>query len=196
MNDLEKQNSVIVGEANKILYDIGLLQVLVKYGKPVPWGSYVLGLMTWRDLDMYLETNEMTEGRFFQLGAKVASLLKPQRMHYRNELIGKTPDNPLGLYWGIYVTRPDFPEELKIYIWAIDSEQLSAYRKQFDDLKIRIDRERRAAILEIKNHFWRHPEYRKGFSSMDIYQAVIEEDIKTVKEFAGWLRKKKGITLG
>jgi hypothetical protein len=195
MNGLEKQNSAIVVEANKILYDIGLLRVLGKYGRPLPWGSYVLGLMTWRDLDMYLETGMMTEDRFFQLGGEIASLVKPQRMHYRNELIGRTPGNPEGLYWGIYVIRPEFPEEWKIDVWAIDSKQLSARKKQFEDLKMQITPERRLTILDIKNHCWRHPEYRRGFSSMDIYRAVIEKNIKTIEGFAGWLKRDKGIII-
>lgn len=79
MNELEKLNSIIVGEANRILYHHGLLGILSNYGNPVPTGSYVLELMTWRDLDIYLETSEITETRFFQLGAEPASAKKTGR---------------------------------------------------------------------------------------------------------------------
>ena len=77
MDELEKLNSTIISEANKILYDQGLLEILGKYGNPVLTGSYVLELMTWRDLDIYLGTNQMTESRFFQLGVEIALCLKP-----------------------------------------------------------------------------------------------------------------------
>ncbi len=194
MNELEKQNSVIVSEANKILYDYGLLAILGKYGNPVPTGSYVLGLMTWRDLDIYIEANEITESRFFQLGGEVALRLKPQRMHYRNEFLGKTADLPVGLYWGVYVSGLVTPEEWKIDLWAIDAEQRKSVQKEFDKLRASIGDERRLVILEIKNHFYKHPEYRRGFGSVDIYHAVIEEDIRSVREFAKWLEKNRGIT--
>ena len=194
MNALEKLNSTMTGEGNKILYNHGLVEIISKYGIPVPTGSYVLGLMTWRDLDIYIETDFITESDFFKLGGEIASRLKPQRMHYRNEFLGKTPNLPVGFYWGIYVTGLVSPEEWKIDLWAIDSEQRKNFQKSMDELRAGISKERRLVILEIKNHYWKHPEYRKTFYSLDIYQAVIEEDIKTVREFAGWLEKNRGIS--
>ena len=158
MNDLEKQNSIIVSEANKILRDRGLLSILEKYGNAVPTGSYVLGLMTWRDLDIYLESDEMTIGKFFKLGAEIAEALRPQRMHFRNEFLGKTPGLPLGFYWGIYVNSPEFPGEWKIDIWSMDSAQLNRYQKSFSELKADIGEDARLIILEIKNHFYKHPD--------------------------------------
>ncbi|MBA7611194.1 hypothetical protein ES703_18413 [subsurface metagenome] len=195
MDELEKLNSTIIGEANRILYDHGLLQVLGKYGNPVLTGSYVLELMTWRDLDIYLETDEMTESRFFQLGAEIAWCLKPQRMHYRNEFIGKTPNLPVGFYWGTYVTGSDFPEEWKIDLWAIDSEQKTILQKGLDELRVKINEDKKPVILMIKNHFCKHTEYRRKFTSMDIYLAVIEEDIMSIEEFARWLEKNKEIII-
>jgi hypothetical protein len=194
INELEKLNSAITAEANKILNECGLSEILGKYGNPVPTGSYMLGLMTWRDLDIYLETNDITESSFFKLGEELVSALKPQRMHYRNEFLGKTPGLPLGYYWGIYATGLVSPEEWKIDLWAISSEQLKSLQKGMDELKTSISEERRQIILEIKSHYWNHPEYRKGFHSLDIYQAVIEENIRSIKGFARWLEKNKGIT--
>ena len=46
----------------------------------------------------------------------------------------------------------------------------------------------------IKKHFCKHPEYRQNFNGMDIYHAVIEEDIKSIKEFARWLEKNREIS--
>jgi len=194
MNELENQNSLITAEANKILYEKGLWTMLSKYGKPAPTGSYALGLMVWRDLDIYLESDEMTRSRFFQLGAEIASALNPQRMHYRNEFLGKTPGLPVGFYWGIYVSGLVSPEEWKIDLWAMDSKQREEFKKADDALKAQIDDKNRLIILEIKSHFYTHPEYRRKFSGLDIYQAVIKNDIKSVAEFAGWLERNKGIS--
>lgn len=188
MSELKELNSKITAEADKILHDVGLFNILKKYGNPVPTGSYILGLMTWRDLDIYLETGEMSVSKFFKLGEEVASSLNTVRMHYRNEHIGKTPVNPKGLYWGIYTIFPDFPEEWKIDVWAIDTAQVSELQKQVEEIKSRITEPEREAILLIKNHFCRHPAYRKDFNSMDIYNAVLDEGITSTYDFSKWLK--------
>ena len=194
MDELEQLNITITSEADRILYDYGLLAALSKYGNPVAVGSYVLGLMTWRDLDVYLETNEMTEAEFFQLGQDIALCLKPHRMHYRNEFVGKTPDLPAGFYWGVYTSTLKSPDVWKIDIWSMDSHQIELYKKEFGILKSRINTDNRPIILAIKHHYCHHPEYRKGFTSRDIYNSVIEEGVKSVNEFSQWLQEHKQIT--
>ncbi len=192
MNDLEKLNSTLITEANEILHEYGLLQILSKYGNPIITGSYSLNLMTWRDLDIYLEADEMTEERFFNLGKEIVVRLKAHRMHFRNEFISKTPNLPVGFYWGIYITL-NFSDVWKIDVWAIDSNQINLYQKELNDLKSRIDEEKRPIILMIKHHFCKHPEYRRKFAARDIYHAVIAENVNSTKQFSEWLRSKKGI---
>lgn len=189
MNELEELNFTIIAEADKILHDHGLLKILEKYGNPVLTGSYVLGLMTWRDLDIYLETDDITVSEFFKLGEEIAQSLNPVKMHFRNEYIGNTQGNPKGLYWGIYTIIPDFPEEWKIDVWAIDTDQVNELQKQVNILQSRITEREREAILLIKNHFCRHPAYRKDFTSTDIYNAVIEDGITTTYDFSKWLKE-------
>jgi hypothetical protein len=40
----------------------------------------------------------------------------------------------------------------------------------------------RAVIIEIKAACWHHPEYRRGFTSADVYEAVVEQCCNTGKE--------------
>ena len=97
--EYEKMNSILVSEANRILHDHGLLEILGKYGKPVVQGSYSLNLMTWRDLDIHLENDHINVEKFFSLGLEIAEKLRPRRMSFRNELESETPGLPKGLYW-------------------------------------------------------------------------------------------------
>jgi len=191
-NEFEKLNSALKSEANTILHDYGLLEMLGGYGKPTILGSYSLNLMTWRDLDIHLESNQMTIKDFFNLGLDIATRLRPRRMSFRNEFIGNTPNLPRGFYWGIY-TKLSFPEEWKIDIWALDSDQAKSLLKRFRDLEKKMSKENRPAILAIKSHFCRHPEYRKSFSSFDIYKSVIEDKIRSPEEFSRWLKNNKRI---
>lgn len=192
MNEYEEANSTLVAEANAILHDYGLLETLGKYGTPIIQGSYALNMMTHRDLDIHLENDEICTRDFFSLGRDIAEKLKPWKMSYRNELIGQTHNLPKGLYWGIYAKLP-FSEEWKIDIWAMDSDQIGAFCRRFEDLKSRISEKNRFTILMIKSHFCRHPEYRKRFSGIDVYKSVIEENVKSVGEFSKWLKQAKGI---
>jgi hypothetical protein len=195
MHQLEKQNLILTSEADRILNELGLLKIMREYGVPFVTGSYTLGLMTWRDLDIYLETNEPDEINFFRMGGRIANTLKPWRMSFRNELITRTPDLPLGLYFGVHTFILGGTEEWKIDIWAMDASQIEQAKKELAVLQAGINESNKIAILEIKSEFCRHPEYRYGLHSMDIYDAVIKYDVKTSEEFTVWVKKTKGIDL-
>src|SRR5437762_7876552 len=89
-------------EADQLL-DSGLRTILDEYGKVHVIGSYALQLMVWRDLDIHLVQPVLDTAGFFEMGGRIAELLKPPRMHYRDETIVATEGLPRGLYWGIYL---------------------------------------------------------------------------------------------
>ena len=134
MNELDALNETLVAEADALLHDHGLLEILQKNGNPVVTGSYILKLMTWRDLDVNLESNEMTVERFFNLGQELAVRLKARRMSYRNETLGEIPTLPRGLYWGLG-TALTFPAGWKIDVWAINSDETRSRRLETENLE-------------------------------------------------------------
>src|SRR5688572_29366487 len=89
-------------EADDILRS-GLLSMLERHGEVHLVGSYVLGLMTWRDLDIHVVREDLDVTAFFDLGGEIARLLQPHRMHFRDESTVGTPGLPRGFYWGIYL---------------------------------------------------------------------------------------------
>jgi len=192
MSDLETLSSTIKAEADALLYDRGLLQVLGEYGKSVITGSYALNLMTWRDLDIYLANDEMTERRFFDLGGEIAWRLKPHRMHYGNTRIEEVPGLPSGLYWGIY-TASGLPDVWKIDLWWTESARIRSSQQELDQLKCAIDEDKRRKILVIKDRVCKSPEHRRTIFSVDVYRAVIEDSVDSIGGFSEWLRAKKGI---
>jgi hypothetical protein len=195
MHELEKQNSILVAEANRILHSYSLLRIMEKYGSPFVTGSYVLGLMTWRDLDINLDTADMTEKAFFQMGGEIAAALKPWRMSFRNELLGKTPGLPLGFYFGVHTRILGDSKDWKIDIWSMNTEQINQVKQEFSELQTEINTTNRMMILEIKNQLCHHPEFLVGIHSLDIYNAVLKHGINTVEQFSRWIKESKGIDL-
>lgn len=187
-------NYAISQEANGILYTLGLRSILEKYGKVHPTGSYVLGLMTWRDLDIYIDNKDITEADFFRMGSDIAGVLKPGKMNYRNEFIRQTPGLPTGLYWGVYTDIID-RETWKIDIWALDSIQIACLMESLNKINSKLDGEKRESILDIKSQLCHHPEYRKSFKSVDIYDTVIGSGVRDIDEFKKWLQKNKGLVI-
>ena len=186
-------NTDIRREADEILHS-GLLSVLGRHGEVHVVGSYTLGLLTWRDLDIHIVREHLDAGAFFDLGGEIAQLLQPHRMHFRDETRVGTPGLPPGLYWGIYLGE-ERQGAWKIDVWQTNQEAFESVRRFGEDLAARLDDTTRAVILDIKNACWRHPEYRRGFTSADIYAAVLDRGVRDLPQFRADLRARKGIDL-
>lgn len=189
MADLILVNEQIRQEADDILDKRGLRKILDEYGFVHLTGSYLLGLMTWRDLDIYLENDDLSETRFFDLGERINSLLNPVKMSFRNERIAKTKGLPPGLYWGIYL-GDERQGAWKIDVWALPKEECKTRGKFCDDLANKISNDARLKILSIKSQCWADPQYRKLYTSNDIYTSVLEKDVSNFEDFKIYLRHK------
>jgi hypothetical protein len=183
-------NSIIKKEADEILYQKGLLEILHAFGIPHVHGSYLLDLMTWRDLDIYLQSDSISETEFFKLGEQVCSAFAPVKMSYRNERNANTPGLPPGLYWGVYLGN-ERAGAWKIDIWAVTAQECQQRLHYCDSIKEKLTPEAAQTILEIKSTCWTDADYRRSYSSADIYKAVLENNIATVEEFTNHIRTLK-----
>lgn len=179
----------IRGEADRLL-ESGLRDLLDAFGEVHITGSYVLELMTWRDLDIHIVREDLDQSAFFRLGRDIAALLRPHRMHFRDETIVRTSGLPRGLYWGVYL-GDERAGAWKIDVWTTSRADFEPSRRFTARLLERLTPERRETILAIKSACWRDPDYRKGFSSADIYNAVLDQGVKTVDEFSRLRRRLK-----
>ena len=127
-------NEKLVEEGDFILFQLGLFELLIKYGDPKITGSHTLSTMTWRDLDILLISDEMTPSSFLELGKELVELIEPRRMTYRNEFIGKTKGLPAGFYWGAYA-KMGFKDEWKIDIWTLNMDQSEDHLKTLEYLR-------------------------------------------------------------
>jgi hypothetical protein len=195
MNDsIQDISASLRAEADLILHEKGLLGMLRKYGLSHMHGSYALDLMTWRDLDIYLESQGLSEERFFELGGRIAAEITPTKMSFRNERIAQTAGLPHGLYWGIYFNLPDDPR-WEIDIWCVESEECSRLLSRERCVAGKLTAANRQIILSIKSECWNHSEYRRGFSSDDFYTSVLDEHVSTFTQFREYLLARKGISV-
>lgn len=183
-------NIKIKKEADSILFDKNLLGILKSFGTPHIHGSYFLDLMTWRDLDIYLESENLSTTDFFKLGEKICSSFNPVKMSFRNELKAKSKNLPEGLYWGIYLGN-ERTGAWKIDIWAVRPKECQRLLYYCNNVKQKLHPEAARIIMEIKSQCWQDPEYRKSYSSSDIYTAVLEKNIATVGGFKEHLNSLK-----
>jgi hypothetical protein len=166
----------------------GLRDLLAAFGEVHVIGSYALRLMTWRDLDIHIVREEVHPAAFFELGGAIATLLKPHRMHYRDETIAQTPGLPRGLYWGVYL-GDERKGAWKIDIWTSSRAGFEPVKRHGDRILERLTPATREAILAVKSACWQHPDYRRGFSSSDIYAAVLDHGVKDAERF--WLHRRR-----
>ena len=179
-------------EADDILRS-GLQTILGRHGEVHIVGSYALGLMTWRDLDIHVVRQDLDVRAFFDLGGEIARFLKPHRMHFRDESTVRTPGLPCGFYWGIYL-GDERSGAWKIDIWQTNRQAFELVRRFGEDLSARLHDTNRAVILEIKAACWQHPQYRRGFTSADVYTAVLNRGVRDVPGFWADLHERKGIS--
>lgn len=182
-------NQEIKDEADEILYRQGLFAILSKYGVPHITGSYSLNLMTWRDLDIYIQKENIGEAEFFQLGAEINKKFNPVKMSYRNERITQTKGLPHGLYWGVYLGN-ERKGAWKIDVWAVDEKECHRLLKFCDDIAAKLSSPSKEIILAIKSGCWQDPEYRRSYTSSDIYTAVLDNGITNIEEFRSYLETK------
>jgi hypothetical protein len=185
---LQTLHEELRSEANRLL-DSGLRRILNDYGDVHLAGSYDLGLMVWRDLDIHIVQPAFDTGTFFELGRRIAELLKPHRMHYRDETLAATPGLPRGLYWGVYL-GDERHSAWKIDIWVTDAATFEATRAYGERIKQQLNEATRPVILELKAACWRHPEYRRRFTSSDIYTAVLDHGVASVEDFWTFLAER------
>jgi hypothetical protein len=175
-------------EADQLL-DSGLLAILEDYGVAHVIGSYDLHLMVWRDLDIHIVQPAINKRKFFELGGRIAELLNPHRMHFRDETIAATEGLPRGLYWGVYL-GDERRGAWKIDIWTTNAEGFEPTRSYGERIRERLSHTNRALILEIKSAIWSHPKYRRDFASGDIYSAVLDHGVVNLDGFWKFLRER------
>lgn len=169
--DLELRAASLRSEVDSLLAQHGLLALMKRYGRPHVSGSYSMNLMSWRDLDIYLELDSDDAAPFLQMGAELGGALKPRKLSFTDHLHFPSTEVLSGMYLGIQTNAPG-RGGWKIDVWGVSPEVCAERLAHCASIVSRLTPAIRAAILAIKSDVCEHPLYRKDITSQDVYDAV------------------------
>lgn len=181
-------DAALHAEADNLLARTGLMDLLSRFGTVHLGGSYALRLMTWRDLDIYLEAPGITVSKFYELGSRIAERLDVWKMFYTNNRGRVEAKYPPALYWGIRL-GDIHKGAWKIDLWAMDSHACRSALADGAQIAARLTARSRRVIHALKTELWKHPAYRDRITSKTIYDAVLDagvSDLDAFWEFVGF----------
>jgi len=162
-----------------------LPDLLADYPRWFVGGSYSYDLMCWPDLDVYVLDAQDDLKKCFEIGYELTQRLSAKKSRFTNNL-GSEPN---GLYWGIKL-GDERQGAWKLDIWFLDLINYEQHMNYSINMRARLSPEKRSAILEIKEAYWRRPEYRDTITSDLIYRAVLANNVRTVGDFDRFLAER------
>lgn len=178
--DLLAESSNWKKEADKVLIGSDLLKILKRYGESEFTGSYAYDLMTCSDVDIFLALNDLTRAN---VKAIVDALIDQgfwNRIKYANFLEFPHAKYNNAFYIGL---KADINKiTWKIDIWIVSKDSVTGFRDNW--ILDKINEESKLTILTLKKA------KKKNESSYDIYDAVLNHQIKTYDDFTKWQMSK------
>jgi hypothetical protein len=199
--DLIVQQQELQDKAREVLDDLDLLNLLKTAGEPYLVGSAQLGLMAWRDIDLEIIVEELEKKKVAEV-AKRLILNTTYRLDVSfSDNIARfnnaNPHSPQSLYLGLlyfgHDIEPSRMQGSNPLAWKLDLhfilEKDARSLSKTEELESKITEEKRRTILEIKDKISSNPKYRKEIFSMDIYEAVLDNDVKDLEDFKIYLQE-------
>jgi len=188
--DFLTRQDALQSEASEVLNDLDILTYLGKAGEVVLVGSYPLGLMVWRDIDVYVYCAPLSADRAFTALRPLASHLGVVHLNFDNwRGPNGTPAFPDGYYWGIRY-RSAAGCEWKLDLWFLPDDTPRRETALAALMDQHLTPETRRAILILKERWHHLPSYGRCVASIDIYDAVLLHGVRTQAAFARYLRER------
>jgi hypothetical protein len=186
---LDRQAS-LQAEASLLLDDLDLANRLHPAGPLLFAGSYVSGLMCWRDLDvMACVGPSFTPRDVLRLLDALVDVTGLVGFAFHDQRVPRSPAGEVRderYHLPLTVERDSGSWRVDLTLWLNDPhENIACWH---DTLRESITDEQRLAILRIKDVGHRLPSYPDEVGGMEIYAAVLEHGARTPDQFGAWLR--------
>lgn len=164
--------------ADRILYEYGLMKRLEELGKPHIVGSYRMDMMAWNDLDINIENDAMSLDKMYDLSTFLINTFRP--VWYEAKEVND--DGKKVWFHGFETTVTG--ELWNVDLWFLDKETISNAKKYCDNIANNTNKTQKDIIASIKNELILRGLYSfEQYKSIDVYKAVLEDGVKNVDEF-------------
>lgn len=166
-------------KAEHILQASGLLEHLKAYGTPHIIGSLRMDMMAWNDIDIDIENDGMDLEKLYRLTRFVMDAFHPVWYEAREEADGEGKT----VWFQGFEAMID-GEKWNFDLWFFDRETIGKAEALCDGIAARATPAQRESITEMKRGLLARGLYSfEKFRSMDVYRAVLEENIQTIERF-------------
>jgi hypothetical protein len=189
---LLEQQDILQAEANRLVEQLDLPTLLGRAGRFERLGSSVSGLMVWRDVDLGVSCGLLSPEGAWDAMLPLAVHPRTAQLEYRNE-IGRLAPHELkgyGRYYFVARHETEAGDEWKIDVSLWSPEAPPGPSAHAEELLRRLTPETRLAILWIKDVWHQVPSYPDRVSGMDVYEAVLENGVRTPEQFGRYLRRR------
>lgn len=160
-------------EADDVLEQIGLHEILSPYGKVFPSGSYFLDVMVYPDIDLYI--TKVSLEQLFEIGAQIANC------ELVTQVVCEKSDDPVHLPDGLYlkprVNYGDWGRPWKIDIWSLAEELILQKMADMHHFRAKMTPELREQIIRYKLSVMTSQKRPPVYSGYYIYKAFIDEGL-------------------
>jgi hypothetical protein len=189
--ELDARQAALQAEARAVLAAPDLAALLAGIGPPVLAGSFVSGLMCWREVDVMVLAGPLFSPQdVMRLAGRIVGLAGVTGLEYRDErgprcATGQTRDERYHV--PVTMDRGGHTWQIDLTLWLHDPHHNVAH--WHEELRERITAGQRRAVLRIKDAWHRRPEYPGEVGGLEVYTAVLEDGVRTPAQFAAWLAR-------
>ena len=168
-------------DAESVLADLELVRKWERFGRVVLVGAFAYDLLVDPDIDMEIYCPDLKLGHGFQVLGECAANHRVTKARFSNELAGRDK----ALYWQLRY-RQDDGTEWKIDMWSATEEYDPPRGEDFvQPMRASLTPETRRIILELKE--LRPQDSSLQCPSIDLYRAVLADDVRTAEDMHNWL---------
>jgi hypothetical protein len=187
---LLQRQDILQREAQTVLDELELVPLLSKVGALRQVGSSTLGLMVWRDIDLAVSSSALRLEDAFEVMRPLYLNARVKQVRYFNQSgsFNLTGQQIYERYYFACLYDTDAGNEWKLDISFWLGYDLHPEPVQ-DALEQQLTPEMRLSILWIKDIWYQLPAYRTEVSSIDIYDAVLQHNVRTPAQFDAYLAR-------
>ena len=159
-------------EADSVLQEVKLYEIVRPYGQVVPTGSYYLDVMMYPDIDLYISKVSVED--LFDIGAQLAKCEMVYQVVFEKS---RTAQLPGGLYLKPRIERGEWGRPWKIDVWSLEDAVIDAKMEEIRRFKEEMTAQVRERILRYKYSVLTKNHRTPMYSGYHICKAFIDEGL-------------------